>query len=725
MDVSGFSLLKRINVPINANTTPAEIAAVQQDPWVQSGKYALGWVYFSIILLVITIILRVYNIWGDKIRIAIHEDDGLSRLHGNSLQVEYEPPSATTDSSTAQFFHERGALPESPDPRSSSSTAAPLNGVIAITRWIFYRPLPVLRVWRLRTVFPSLGASTIVLAALIFVTLYCVIPKPLYYASISYGSPPLAIRAGMIAVAMMPWIIALSTKANFISMLTGIDPERLNVLHRWAAYLCLFLSLIHTIPFYVTPIWTDGALVDYRKYLPRNIYVYGTGLAALVPLILLCVHSLPIFRDWMYELFIFIHLPGSIVFVAMLFWHCSNFLTSWHYLWATIAIWLVSYAVRLIYVNWSNPSRMSFMIGEDSTVTMLPENAVKVTVTTKMRWKPGQYVYLRMPGISFFESHPFTIASLCSSDFPSRYGEDYRDLALVFRPFGGFTRKVFRKALENGPYRTYTALLEGPYGGMRRDMAAFNDVVFFAGGSGITAIASQLLNLIKKIRDNKAITKSVRVVWALKSPETMEWFRRELQACRDHAPPNIVHCHFFLTRQRPNVDSHAHSQADVEEKIHGMLDGFNCNSAFIREEAGGDHEREQEFRRENEDGVTALPQAYIPNSKPRCPNYSYPVPHKHSSEKPSAALTPPHFAGNAPSTRNARRDDWQIDYFRPNISQMLTDYSKTFGRRTCVFVCGPPTMRVEVSGNVARLQQLVIRDSAKDEIFLHAENYNI
>jgi predicted ferric reductase len=83
----------------------------------------------------------------------------------------------------------------------------------------------------------------------------------------------------MIAVAMMPWIVALSMKANFIAMLTGIGHERLNVLHRWLAYLCLLLSLIHTVPFYVQPVWEHGGLDVFQSYFGgTGRVIYGTGM---------------------------------------------------------------------------------------------------------------------------------------------------------------------------------------------------------------------------------------------------------------------------------------------------------------------------------------------------------------------------------------------------------------------------------------------------------------
>ncbi len=540
-------LVKRIKIPVNSSSSPGLIAASKQDPWSQSGQYALGWVYFSVILLVITFCIHWYH-WGtDRIRRATFKEEVAMSSKDSSPDSDYEMANLPTASSTRKFFPGNGELPQAPAEGVSVLSFSPLNKAIAAIRFISYRPLPVLRIWKLQIAFPSVGAVAIVSAAFVFVTLYCFIPQPFYYASIAFGSPPLAIRAGMLAVALMPWIVALSMKANLITMLTGIGHERLNVLHRWGGYLCLFLSLIHTIPFYITPVWDQGGLAVFKSFSTGQYYIYGTGVAALVPLLFLCLHSLPFLRAWMYELFVALHVPVSIVFVGMMFWHCHKYLTSWNYLFATVAIWLLSYCVRLFFLNWANPRRFSWLIGEESAVTVLPENAVKVTIPTQMKWRPGQYVYLRMPGISVFENHPFTIASLCSDDFPSEYGEQYRDMTLVFRPFGGFTRKVLNAAIDDGPMKTYRAFIDGPYGGMQRDLASFDTVILFAGGSGITAIVSQLLDLIKKMRDGKAVTKQVHVVWALKRPETMEWFKEELRICRDFAPLETVHCQFFIT----------------------------------------------------------------------------------------------------------------------------------------------------------------------------------
>ncbi|KAL2367898.1 metalloreductase transmembrane component [Blastomyces gilchristii SLH14081] len=770
------SLAKRISIPPDVHQSPIEIEESQRDPWAESGKYALGWVYFSIILLIATTLLYLYNVWCDKIRTGLYKEEVLNNKT-SSPQSDFEMTSPGTANSSRNFFPPEGPLP-STTPRRQESSISNLwliNYLTAFIRWLVYRPIPVIRIWKLKIVPPSMGATVIVLMALIFVTLYCFIPQPLFYSSIRAGSPPLAIRAGMIAVALMPWIIALSSKANLISLMTGIGHERLNVLHRWGGYLCLFLSLVHMIPFYITPVWENDGLEIYEKLRTGNLYIYASGLAAFAPLCFLCVHSLPLLRNRLYELFVTLHAPVSVIFLGMLFWHCKNFLTSWHYLFSTVAIWVVSYFARLFFLNWTNPFRLSWLIGEESAVTILPETAVKVTVPTQMKWRPGQYVYLRMPGISFFENHPFTVASLCSDDFPSEYGEEYRDMTLVFRPFSGFTGKVLDTALEKGPYKTYRAFIDGPYGGMRREIASFDDVVFFAGGSGITAIASQLLDLIKRMRDGKALTRTVRVIWALKRPETLEWFKEELRICREYAPPGSVLCQFYLTAAKrydgtTMTRSRPHSTV-LHDRINDVFQGVASkrNSAYIREEAGGDSEREKELRRENEDGVAALPPAHLHehhqnyhHSRSQGPEIIAPVPipspahpfpsfpfshpdyfnqqHQHQHQHQQRDIEDPRsFDFGFPSTPTLfqknlmrfaflptqKRDGWRTEYGRPDIPFILRQFSKEFGRRTCVFVCGPPSMRTDVARTVAQLQRVVMKDPGRDELYLHTENYAI
>ncbi|EAA35649.1 hypothetical protein GE21DRAFT_419 [Neurospora crassa] len=619
-------LAKRIAIPLKPNSPPGLVQALTVDPWSKAGKYGLGWTYFSLIIVGLVLFMRIWHFWQDKIRQAIYKqemEEHFRQLY--SLEPEWDRSAALATGMTAaesrrHFFPDEPPLEEKDfKPKAHFSSIGFVNDTLALFRWVFYRPIPDI-VWKKhRFTFSSLAVLFCVFVSIAFVTIYCFLQQPLYWQSIRFGSPPVAIRAGMIAVAMTPWIVATSTKANLLTLITGIGPERLNVFHRWLGYLCLFLSLVHMVPFYVQPVWEDGGMEVFEKLFPPGSgIIYGSGIACLVPLCWLCVGSLPFIRRMAYEVFVILHIPVGVIYVGLLFWHTKNFLLSWGYLFASVGIFVVCNIIRLFNLNWAKPWRMAWLIGDEAAINIMTENAIKVTIPTQMRWKPGQYVYLRMPGISLFENHPFTISSLCSQDFPSEYGENYRDCVLVFRPYGGFTKKVLETAIEKGPFHTYRAFLDGPYGGMRRDLAAFDTCILIAGGSGITSLMSQLLNLIKRMRDGKAITKKIVVVWSLKRLEAMDWFREELRICREAAPPESVTCKFFVTsaqRQQLNAGiSHGRAPRPLSNLFHDKLDGFvsnianKRNSALIMAEAQGDPERERELRAEDEDRITALPQ---------------------------------------------------------------------------------------------------------------------
>ena len=203
-------LYRRVNIPINSSTPPELQAAILHDPFNESAKYGLLFVYIFIILFVIATMLRMYNYWGDKIRTALYKEEIVNSAKswspGTPIQPEYELPSSQTDSSTRHFFPTNGPLiPEKPQKQAAVSAIAPINNTIAFFRWIFYRPMPQIKIGSWRFTFPSLSVIVIVVVCLVAAILYCFLPQPLFYDTMAYGSPPLAIRAGMMSVSLVPW----------------------------------------------------------------------------------------------------------------------------------------------------------------------------------------------------------------------------------------------------------------------------------------------------------------------------------------------------------------------------------------------------------------------------------------------------------------------------------------------------------------------------------------
>ena len=119
---------------------------------------------------------------------------------------------------------------------------------------------------------PSYGVLLFLLVGIVFFAVMTFAQRPYYRLHRGFGSPPLAIRAGLMAIALTPFIVALAGKANFISALTGVSHEKLNVLHRWTSWLCLALSVIHAIPFIVSPLKEGGPPALHRQYFEPGAY---------------------------------------------------------------------------------------------------------------------------------------------------------------------------------------------------------------------------------------------------------------------------------------------------------------------------------------------------------------------------------------------------------------------------------------------------------------------
>ena len=280
------TLVKRINIPYNSSSPAGLIEANTRDPFSQSGKYALGWVYFGLILLFFTSMLYCYFAFTDRIRAAWsgqHQDEVHSATSTPSDDYEMAAFPYPTDKSTNKLFPRAVEYEKKREERRTQPTISgwrPLLLMIAASRYVFYRTIPDLKVHRRfrAIVFPPLSVLFIGFCAVAFSILYTFVPQPLFWQSIEYGSPPVAIRSGMLAVALLPWVVAMAMKANIVAIITGIGHERLNVLHRWGAYLMLLLSLIHTIPFYMTPITKARGHAAWEKFFDQDgIYIYGSG----------------------------------------------------------------------------------------------------------------------------------------------------------------------------------------------------------------------------------------------------------------------------------------------------------------------------------------------------------------------------------------------------------------------------------------------------------------
>ncbi|KAI2821098.1 hypothetical protein CBS115989_3165 [Aspergillus niger] len=389
-----------------------------------------------------------------------------------------------------------------------------------VGRYLAYRcfQLPVLR-----SSTSSLGVILLVSTGVVFFLAMTLGPRPYYWPNtetVSYGgSPPIATRSGWMALALLPFVLALSAKANLISTLTGVPHEKLQVFHHWTSYAMFVLALVHTFPFIVYHI-DQGDMVDQWK----TEVTYWTGVAAIIPQAYLTFMSFPAIRNRFYEFFKATHFLAALVFVVFFFLHCDFRLSSWDYFISAGAIYILSL--------WISNIRTYFMHGRHTaTIEQLPCGLVRIRIPTIMTWRPGQHVFVRFlsiqQGIHCLSAHPFTICSLYQD--MERTGKA-PEIIFYVKPRRGLTASLGNTALEQ-PNSSETVLLEGPYGGISEsvDFAQFDTYVLITGGTGGGFSLAILEEALRAHRQQQS-TATIQVHFATRTAALADWYREEIKA---------------------------------------------------------------------------------------------------------------------------------------------------------------------------------------------------
>lgn len=412
-------------------------------------------------------------------------------------------------------------------------------------RYVGYQPTPKFLV----TVFlfpSSIGNSLYAIFALGFLFCYCLVPHFWYRGCRGFGSPPLAVRAGIMSTALTPFIFVLAGKRNAISSLTGIGYEKLNWLHQFVAVASLVLAIIHTVPFIYQAL-AEGGSANLAKSFESLIFI--NGIPPLVLLVLLCSLFRKEIRKFIYEISFHFHWIMACGYFGTLMYHVYGSLNMEDYLYGTLTFWAAQTIYRAL-TSGMTRSRAAELV-------KLDENTFEVTVhdTNGLNWRPGQHCLLRFPHIQFLDNHPFSIASV----------EREEHLKFVVVPKKGLTRKLCDHL--NTEISRRKVLVDGPYGGSPRDISGFDKVMLFATGSGVTVTLPYLTEISQKLKSSLV----AHFVWVVRNLGDVAWGREELEKALELAEGRVtidIYCVEMNGEksgfQTPNIQIH-YGKPDIGE----------------------------------------------------------------------------------------------------------------------------------------------------------------
>ncbi|KAK5629720.1 hypothetical protein RRF57_005435 [Xylaria bambusicola] len=385
--------------------------------------------------------------------------------------------------------------------------------------------------------------------------------------SASDGLKQLRNRSGTLATVNMIPLFILAGRNNPLIPLLGISFDTMNLLHRWFGRIVAIEAIVHTLAFYASSALEQGWGPAFLGTFSSPFLYWG--FVGTVAFVVILFQAASISRHAYYETFKIMHILLAVAAVVGLWYHLNIIQVSQlKWLIAVVPLWLsdrVARFARLIYHNFGKG-------GTKTLVEALPGNAVRVTVTMARPWtfRPGQHAYLYMPTISFWQSHPFSLAwseeaEDLSADKLAVSRQDIlgmrkTTMSFVIRARTGMTATLYQRAAAHPEGCLVTrCLVEGPYGGEHM-LDSYGTVMLFAGGVGITHAVPHVRHLVAGFANGTVATRKVVLVWIIQSPEHLEWIRPWMtQILAMDRRRDILRIMLFVSRPRSTKEIHSPS----------------------------------------------------------------------------------------------------------------------------------------------------------------------
>lgn len=272
--------------------------------------------------------------------------------------------------------------------------------------------------------------------------------------------------------------IICGLRYNIIGFLTGISFERMLFYHKILAFIAIIISILH------------GIHAGYN--------FTGVVLLSLMGFISI----LYIIKPYIFELFYNMHLIGNIGILIFAKLHGVNYIVIGG------IIWLIDLFIRYLLLRTKN----------EAIAEILPAGVIRISLNKKnFQFTSGQYCFIMIPELSYFEFHPFTISSAPHEN----------EIKFHIRTLGNWTQRLHdylltKEFVHNGKTINGTQLIihvEGPFGISSVDFEnteISKVILLVTGGIGVTPAQSHFNHLIHQYTNEGRNIRKCIYIWSVK-----------------------------------------------------------------------------------------------------------------------------------------------------------------------------------------------------------------
>ncbi|KAJ5096798.1 hypothetical protein N7456_007519 [Penicillium angulare] len=391
-------------------------------------------------------------------------------------------------------------------------------------------------------------------------------------------------RSGTLAVFNMVPLFLLASRNNPLISILHISFDTYNLLHRWLGRIVVLETVTHTTAWAVNAC-AEQNFTDMLARL-RDTPFFSWGLLGTCSMVALSLHSPSPIRHAFYEIFLHLHqLFALLAFIGVYLHLDLDKLPQKPWIHAVAAIWLIERSTRLLrlaYLNLSPKHGCTRM-----TVQALEGEACRVTfhLPKSVSIQPGCHVFAYIPSVSWWMSHPFSIAwaeprntqsqidsksnnpPLTPSSLEKQGFNFYQnnlpddrpqptEVSLIISARQGMTRRLYNLALSK-PDRTFTGpgFIEGPYGSHPANPKSYGTAVLFSAGAGITHHLLYTRELVLRAAAETAATRRVYLIWSVRSTDHLAWVSKWMdQILKLPMRRDILVIKLFVSKPRRAAD---------------------------------------------------------------------------------------------------------------------------------------------------------------------------